>query len=130
MSQESTSQIVSRYKTIVRTILDRVKINKPTYLELYSEFDELWINEDFMGLPMYAKKEIWNFSNECRARLLYDHTVFLYNLDDGIRTITAPDEPHRNNKGTLYWYEVKEICSNDGTMVITKTPTDKVYEAY
>ena len=128
MSQESTLQTVGLYKCLIVSILASAKITKPTSLELFEQLKNLLSDEEFTRLPLYAKEEIWRYSDDKRSQLIDEYTILLFNLDGGIRTITAPSSPHRrNNKGTLYWYEVKETCNDDGIITITKTPTDKVY---
>ena len=125
MAKETTSQIVSKYKCLIVSILASAKITKPTSLELMGQLNKLWIAEEFSRLPLYAKEELFEYSDNKRIQLTDECTVLLYNDDNGNKSISNKTE--FSCEPSIYWYEVKEICSNDGTMVIIKTPTDKVY---
>jgi hypothetical protein len=125
MSKESTSQIVKKYKSTILCILAKVKITKPKCHELYEEFETLWVEEDFIGLPLCVKEEIWFYSNETRQRLLSEYTILLFDDGNGNKSILNKTElPY---KQAFYWFDVKETRNDDGIVTITKTPTDKVY---
>jgi hypothetical protein len=125
MAKETTSQIVSKYKCLIVNILAGAKITKPTGLELMGQLSNLWSDEEFSSLSLYAKEELFEYSDNKRIQLTDEYTVSLYTDDNGNKSISNKTE--FACEPSIYWYEVKEICSNDGTMVIIKTPTDKVY---
>jgi hypothetical protein len=125
MAKESTPQIVSKYKCLIVNILAGAKITKPTSLELFEQLNNLWSDEEFSHLPLYAKMELFDYSDNKRVQFIQENTILLFNDGNGNKSISNKTE--LPGKQAFYWFDVKETCNDDGIITITKTPTDKVY---
>ena len=125
MTQESILQTVSKYKCRIVSILASAKITKPTGLELMGQLNNLWIEYLFFSLPLYAKKELFAYSDDKRIQLTVEYTVLLFNDGNGNKSISNKTEFACEQ--SIYWLDVKETITDDGIITITKTPTDKVY---
>jgi hypothetical protein len=122
-------------------VFSSAKHHKPTSAELSAE-----INEQVYGattrqekMPMWAKERLSIHIQSHRDIIKKDYTQMFYLMPDGRKLVTGTSWDNYTEKERqmcrdghsfplfTYWMDEKRVNHPDGSVTITRTPTDKVY---
>ena len=120
-------------------MLTAARFYKPECNQLSQEIVNIYKDPMYLPLPMWVKERIATYAAQERKFLVKEMVEMFYLMPDGrkVRSGTSWDnytEAERNmiRQGhsfplVSYWLDEKREYHSDGSITITRKPTDKVY---
>ena len=128
---------VATLQSRIDCIFSRAKFGKPTLQQLNFDINGVYLDAQFKRLPQYAQGQVVCYVDAMRQAMVKQYTLLMTIGLDGRKTIgrwdslTEAEREHIRGGGRLksvfVWLDEQSTCTDDGIIVTTMTPTDKVY---
>jgi hypothetical protein len=133
----SVPTTVATLQARIDCIFSRAKYGKPTLQQLNFDLKAVYLEAQFKRLPQYAQGQVVCYADAMRQAMVKQYTLLMIIGLDGRKTIgkwdslTEAEREHLRGGGRLksvfLWLEETATCTDEGVIVRSYVPTDKVY---